>query len=474
MNVGYVLERKNIEKNGNFYNVCMVKDFVAGFNFVNIEKQDVLHIVSDGKYNGRTFTLLRTAGENDNVFVVLKDIGECVSINGNSYEFAKMRDAMLKVMKLKYFALSGNNEFTTIVDEDLLLLVEKEFSNRSSSYSDEVEIDSNISQMYASIKNTIIAQDEQIMMMLTSLFKNQLVVNSDFDGDLMAKLKENILVFGPTGTGKTEILKCISRLYGIPIVIQDATLLSETGYAGRNVVDMLEDLYKATGDDKEAAEKGILVIDEFDKLAEKLTNANTHVSRIGVQRGLLKLLDGSEFFLKNGECFDTSRLTIVALGAFSGITSEISSETRRVGFEVQNTETSASYGNIGIEDFVKYGLARELIGRFSKLIAMNSLTEIDIARILVESNYSPLNTYKKLFNLLGVKFDYNDEFVGWIASKAASMNSGARSLKTVVDGCLSDIMFKIFEGKYSEVLLSKPDNDEEKPYVLKKVENLSI
>ena len=153
--------------------------------------------------------------------------------------------------------------------------------------------------MYNSIKQTIISQDEQIMQILTALFKNQKVINSNLDKDLIAKLKENILIYGSTGTGKTEILKRISKLYNIPIVIEDATSLSETGYQGRNITDMLEDLYLAANSDIELAEKGILVIDEFDKLAERKGDTESHVSRLGVQRSLLKLLDGSLFYFDN-------------------------------------------------------------------------------------------------------------------------------------------------------------------------------
>ena len=159
------------------------------------------------------------------------------------------------------------------------------------------------------------------MQILTALFKNQKVVNSDLDMDLIAKLKENILIYGSTETGKTEILKRISKLYNIPLVIEDATSLSETGYQGRKITDMLEDLYLAADNDIELAEKGILAIDEFDKLAEKSEDNQSHVSRLGVQRSLLKLLDGTLFYFGDKK-FDTSKLTVVALGAFTGIIDE--------------------------------------------------------------------------------------------------------------------------------------------------------
>lgn len=303
--------------------------------------------------------------------------------------------------------------------------------------------------MYSSIKRTIISQDEQIMQILTSLFKNQKVVESNLNIDLIAKLKENILIYGPTGTGKTEILKRISKLYDIPIVIEDATSLSETGYQGRKITDMLEDLCFAANGDVKKAEKGILVIDEFDKLAEKKGDSESHVSRIGVQRSLLKLLDGTLFYFNNKQ-FDSSRLTIVGIGAFTEITKE------------------GKYKKLTTDDFVNYGIMRELIGRFSKTIAMNQLIKEDIIKILKKSDFSPLNTYKKLFETLQIQFDFNDEFIEYIAELALAKKSGARGLKTVFDDCLSSALFKIFAGEYSKISLIKPNSVNEKPYVLNK------
>lgn len=335
--------------------------------------------------------------------------------------------------------------FTRITDQDLL----QKIRGTTKDYDYTIlNNDKDISKMYSAIKKTIISQDEQIMQILTSLFKNQKVINSSLDLDIIAKLKENIIVYGSTGTGKTEILKRIANLYKIPIVIEDATSLSEIGYVGRDIIDMLENLYLAAGQDIEKAQKGILVIDEFDKLAEKDKSSKDHVSRIGVQRSLLKLLDGSTFYFKNKK-FDTSRLSIVALGAFTGI--------------VDNDD----YSNVSSTDFVNYGIMRELMGRFSKLIAMNSLSKEDIKKILTESDFSPLNTYRLLFESMNIEFSYDEDFIDYIAEKAIALNSGARSLKTVFDDTISSAMFRIFAGEYSAINLTRPTNDE-RPYILTK------
>ena len=397
-----------------------------------------------------------------------------IEANGNAVDFMEIRNKRISSMTSmsKYYLRNENRTgLTKILNEDLISILQKKDKKGQSDFDeDEFEKTSDISSMYLSIKKTIISQDEQIMQILTALFKNQKVVNSDLDMDLIAKLKENILIYGSTGTGKTEILKRISKLYNIPLVIEDATSLSETGYQGRNITDMLEDLYLAADNDIDLAEKDILVIDEFDKLAEKSEDNNSHVSRLGVQRSLLKLLDGSLFYFDDKK-FDTSKLTVVALGAFTGIIDDKKLNKNTIGFGnniIREKVNCDDYSKVSSNDFISYGIMRELIGRFSKTIAMNPLTKEDIIKILKESDFSPLNTYKKLFDMLEVEFDFTDEFIEYIAEQAISKQSGARSLKTVFDDCISSALFRIFAGEYSSISLVKPNDENNKPYVLTK------
>ena len=376
-----------------------------------------------------------------------KTFSELSVENNNTYNYYKFKSMRIYQGGIgDYYTYDSHKRmFTRITNQDLLQKIQgttKDYNNTV------LNNNTDISKMYYAIKKTIISQDEQIMQILTSLFKNQKVINSSRGLDMIAKLKENIIVYGSTGTGKTEILKRIANIYKIPIVIEDATSLSETGYIGRNITDMLENLYLSAGKDIEKAQKGILVIDEFDKLAENDNSSKDHVSRIGVQRSLLKLLDGSTFYFRNIK-FDTSKLSVVALGAFTGIA------------------VSDDYSNISSTDFVKYGIMRELMGRFSKLVAMNPLSKEDIKKILTESDFSPLNTYRLLFKSMNIEFSYDEDFIDYIAEKAIALNSGARSLKTVFDDTISSAMFRIFAGEYSSINLTRPTNDE-KPYVLTK------
>lgn len=449
LRVGYLFKKKYIDYQDKKYEIFEFVDYVSGIGFTNTNNNDICNVLSGNNAGVYASFINEDANEGEYVFLS-DDIDKAIKDNGNRVNFIAIRKNRISSTAKYYLRNDKSTGLTQLLNKDLISYLQKEDKKEQSDFDEgEFEKTSDISSMYSSIKKTIISQDEQIMQILTALFKNQKVVNSDLDMDLIAKLKENILIYGSTGTGKTEILKRISKLYNIPIVIEDATALSETGYQGRKITDMLEDLCLAADNDIELAEKGILVIDEFDKLAEKSGDSQSHVSRLGVQRSLLKLLDGTLFYFDDKK-FDTSKLTVVGLGAFTGITK------------------GDDYKQLTTDDFMKYGIMRELIGRFSKTIAMNPLSKEDIIKILKESDFSPLNTYKKLFDMLEVNFDFSDEFIEYIAELAITKQSGARSLKTVFDDCISSALFRIFAGEYSSISLVKPDDENNKPYVLTK------
>lgn len=292
--------------------------------------------------------------------VGFKTYDELSNANNNTIDIKLFMSERKKNIGNVYFYNEIEDTYDLIKDEETLKIIKSTKEKKKEFDENILNKDSDISQMYNEIKKTIIFQDEQIMKILTTLFKNQKVVNSKFDIDMIGKLKENIIIYGSTGTGKTEILKRISNIYKVPIVIEDITTVSETGFVGRDIIEMLNNLYLASGKNLESAEKGIPVIDEFDKLAEK-DATRTLVSKEGVQRSLLKLLDGTEYYF-NGLTFNTAKLSIVALGAFTGITK------------------NDDYNNITNKDFVEYGIMRELMGRFSKSVAMNTLTKDDIKK----------------------------------------------------------------------------------------------
>ena len=449
LEMGYLFKKKYVDFNKEKYEVFEFIDYVVGIVFNNTSNNELCNIIS-GDYIG-TYASIINENKNEDEYVFLIDnLNQAIEANNNRVHFENIKKNRIEKSSKYYLRNNTGTGLSVIVNKDLIKFLEKNSEKNKSDFDEEeLNKETDIATMYSSIKETIISQDEQIMQILTALFKNQKVVESNLDMDLIAKLKENILICGSTGTGKTEILKRIAKLYNIPIVIEDATSLSETGYQGRKITDLLEDLCMEANGDIELAQKGILIIDEFDKLAENEKDNQTHVSRSGVQRSLLKLLDGHLFYFDNKK-FDTSKLTIVGAGAFTGIVN------------------SDDYKNLTTDDFMKYGIMRELIGRFSKVITMNPLKKDDIIKILKNSNYSPINTYKKLFELLNVKFEFNDEFIEYIAELAVKKQSGARSLKTVFDECISSALFRIFAGEYTGISLVKPSNENEKPYVLTK------
>lgn len=445
--IGYLFKKKYTSYKNEEYEIFELIDVVIGITFTNTNNVDRCNILT-GKYAGIYANLIDKKRNEDEYVFIDTSLNDSIKQNDNNVDFNSIRKKLISITSKYYLRDSNGTTLKSLVNNNLIEQLDNEKKKESDFNEAEFQNISDISKMYSEIKKTIISQDEQIMQILTSLFKNQKVVNSDLSIDLIAKLKENILIYGSTGTGKTEILKRISKLYNIPIVIEDATSLSETGYVGRKIDDMLENLCLAANGNIDLAQKGILVLDEFDKLAEKANN-QSHVSKEGVQRSLLKLLDGTLFYF-NDKQFDTSKLTIVALGAFTGITND------------------DNYAKITTDDFIKYGIMRELIGRFSKTIAMNPLTKKDIIEILKKSDFSPLNTYKQLFKLLNVDFEFNNEFIEYIAELAIAKQSGARSLKTVFDDCISSALFKIFAGEYSHISLIKPTDENNKPYVLTK------
>lgn len=445
-NIGicFIAEKKEIKKN--FTTKTYYEIVAIDCGFVYTYKNSGTEFTSLSKNIGKSFQINYNSKSNY-LAINFINFDDLVAKNGNSMDVQKFIDQCANHKGELYSYNSVEDKYELITDAETIEYIKNQDKNQKDYNENVLNKDSDISQMYSEIKKTIISQDEQIMQILTTLFKNQKVVNSKFDIDMISKLKENLIIYGSTGTGKTEILKRIANIYKVPIVIEDATSLTESGFVGRDIQDMLKDLYLASNKNIEVAQKGILVIDEFDKLAEK-DSVRSHVSREGVQRSLLKLLDGSEYYF-DGLTFNTSKLSIVALGAFTDITK------------------NDDYTNLTTKDFVEYGIMRELMGRFSKLVAMNYLTKEDIKKILIESNFSPINTYKHLFESMKIDFSYDDDFIDYIADKAIELNSGARSLKTVFDDIISSAMFRIFAGDYSSIHLVKP-NENEKIYILSK------
>ncbi len=275
--------------------------------------------------------------------------------------------------------------------------------------------------------------------------------------------KSNVLLIGGTGTGKTLIAQTLAKLIDVPFVIADATTLTEAGYVGEDVENIILSLYQASGNNLERTVKGIVYIDEVDKLAKKsfTSSVSRDVSGEGVQQALLKIIEGSTCNIQvkgnkrmpNQEYVqvDTRNILFICGGSFEGLNKLIESRTgrRTVGFlpdendAVRVESTKATLQRTTPEDLDRFGLIPEFVGRLPVIAVMDSLEEDDLVRILTEPRNSLVKQYQKLFKFEKVKLTFTDEALRAIAHKAATRNTGARGLRTIIEQVMLDIMYEV-------------------------------
>ena len=290
--------------------------------------------------------------------------------------------------------------------------------------------------------------------------------------------KSNILLIGPTGSGKTLLAQSIARFLDVPIAIADATNLTEAGYVGEDVENILTKLLMAADGEVEKAEKGIVFIDEVDKIARLGENRSItrDVSGEGVQQALLKIIEGSIINIppKGGRKhpnqdfiqIDTSNILFICGGAFDGLNGMIK---RRLGGNTmgfgQKKRSKREEENllhlVEPDDLVSYGLIPELIGRLHVIATLNPISVDDMVRILTEPRNALVKQYQKLFELDGVTLTFEEEALKMIARKAIERKTGARGLRSILEEILLDVMFELPELEGYEVVIT-PDVVEKK------------
>lgn len=306
----------------------------------------------------------------------------------------------------------------------------------------------------------IIGQEEAKKYLSVAVYNHYKRINSKSDDDVDVE-KSNIILVGPTGTGKTLLAKTIARLLDVPFTIVDATVLTEAGYVGEDIESLLTRLLQACDYDVEKAEKGIVFIDEIDKIARKSDNPSItrDVSGEGVQQGLLKLLEGSVVLVppnggrKHPEQklipVDTKNILFICGGAFDGIERKIASRlnTHVVGYghdelsRKQQRENLMRY--VMPQDLKSFGLIPEIIGRLPILTSLEPLDKEALLRILTEPKNAITRQYKKLFELDGVDLEFTDDALNLIADKAIEYKLGARGLRSIVETIMVDAMYEM-------------------------------
>ncbi len=313
-------------------------------------------------------------------------------------------------------------------------------------------------QIKKALDEYIVGQEEAKKKVSVAVYNHYKRINQPKGQDEVEITKSNLLFIGPTGTGKTLMAQTLARLLSVPFAIADATTLTEAGYVGEDVENVVLKLYQAAGGNIEKTQKGIIYIDEIDKISRKSDSPSItrDVSGEGVQQALLKIIEGTvanvppqggrkhpyQEFIP----IDTSDILFICGGAFNGLDKIIAQRLGKstVGFKAELKKLADSediYRHLMPEDLIKYGLIPELVGRMPVVVVFHDLNRDHLVDILTKPKNAIVKQYQKLFEMEGVKLEFTPEALQAIADKAIEKKLGARGLRAIIEDLMLDLMF---------------------------------